>query len=128
MTGELYNELFKDFQNLQNFKDSSLAESEQITIVFNNAIETGDFEKLVTLKNPFVWYGEYLQMVENLMVKFETIDPNYTKKYRNSKLLNPDVNAKYPEVFTLFKKLVDSVKEEDYIESSRLKNKILSKY
>lgn len=128
MTDKLYNELFKDFENLKRFKDENLKETENIAISVEKSIQNGDFEKLLTMKYPFEWFSTYLKMVEDIMVKIESINPDYIKKYRNFKLLNPDEKTKYPEIFTLFKKLIESIQVENYIESDRLKNKILSKY
>lgn len=129
MTGELYNELYKDFENLYNFNKKGSEESKELIENLKRVDErNGGVVDMSTVKNPFVWLVEYSNMIDTLIKKLESINPDYTKKFYEELSQQPTEMPKYPQIFICFRKLVKSVDNENYEESDRLKTKILTKF
>lgn len=72
--------------------------------------------------------AKYNEMAFHIIDKLESINSEYTLKYRNQIENNPTQIPKLPQIFILFRKLIRSLHKEDYDECNRLKNKILTKY
>lgn len=129
MTTELYNELLNDFNNFYQFYKNKIDSTQESSQKIIECIKKGDIESLVTMKNPYEWFSDYFKMSSSLIEKLDSIDPKFTAKFHERQLSeDPMERSKNPEIFILFKKLVISLDQEDYIEADRLKQKIFRKY
>ncbi|MFA5586470.1 MAG: hypothetical protein WDA02_08005 [Saccharofermentanales bacterium] len=120
----IYNDLFNDFKLL----------NDQYNIVVNdlkNDPIDNDNPYNLPLENMIkntISIIKYNSMVLELINKLESIDKSYTKKYKEQ--FNGDLlqKPKLPQIFILFRKLINNLNKENYEECNRLKNKILTKY
>lgn len=121
---DIYNELFNDFKLL----------NEQYNIIVND-FKNDSVENIVPYDLPLenmikntISIIKYNSMVMELINKLESIDQSYTKKYKEQ--FNGDLvsKPKLPQIFILFRKLIDNLDKENYEECNRLKNKIINKY
>jgi len=129
MTTELYNELLQDFNNFYQFYKENIDKTKEASEQLINIIKTGDFQKIITMKNPYEWLSEYIKRTTELIEKLDSIDPKFTAKFHERQLSeDPMERSKNPEIFILFKKLVIALDQEDYTEADRLKEKIFRKY
>jgi len=120
----IYNDLFNDFKLL----------NDQYNIVVNdlkNDSIDNDNPYNLPLENMIkntISIIKYNSMVLELINKLESIDKSYTKKYKEQ--FNGDLlqKPKLPQIFILFRKLINNLNKENYEECNRLKNKILTKY
>lgn len=120
----IYNDLFNDFKLL----------NDQYNIVVNdlkNDSIDNDNPYNLPLENMIkntISIIKYNSMVMELINKLESIDQSYTKKYKEQFNGNLVSKPKLPQIFILFRKLIDNLDKENYEECNRLKNKIINKY
>jgi len=125
----IYNELYKDFNNLYEQSKKIVEESKISQQQISNYIDDnspnlpieGMFKSMMSII-------KYNEMAFSIINKLETINDDYTKKFREQIQNNPNQFPKLPQLFILFRKLIRNLHDENYEECNRLKNKILNRY
>lgn len=124
MNINIYNDLFNDFKLLNDQYNIVVNDLKNDPTDNNNPYNL-PLENMI--KNT-ISIIKYNSMVLELINKLESIDKSYTKKYKEQ--FNGDIlqKPKLPQIFILFRKLINNLNKENYEECNRLKNKILTKY
>jgi len=126
MTQEIFDngvKLFKERYIIKssNSPENSYKKSQEQIEFLNMGLE-------VDTKNPWTWIIDFFEMTKKIISYFDGINENWCKKYNEDRINFPDKPTDWPTIFIDFRDYVENLMNENYIECSKLKDRIFISY